>query len=59
MAVITPWLWMNGLKDYQRDRLVLFLDPSQDPLVGAITCCRALSASDRVGCSEPAFCKGN
>ena len=34
MAVITPWLWMNGLKDYQRDRLVLFLDPSQDPLGG-------------------------
>ena len=34
MAVVTPWLWMNGLKDYQRDRLVLFLDPSQDPLGG-------------------------
>ena len=34
MALITPWLWMNGLKDYQRDRLVLFLDPSQDPLGG-------------------------
>ena len=25
---------MNGLKDYQRDRLVLFLDPAQDPLGG-------------------------
>ena len=34
MAAITPWLWLNGLKDYQRDRLVLFLDPSQDPLGG-------------------------
>ena len=34
MAVVTPWLWMNGLKDYQRDRLVLFLDPAQDPLGG-------------------------
>ena len=34
MAVVTPWLWINGLKDYQRDRLVLFLDPSQDPLGG-------------------------
>ena len=34
MALITPWLWMNGLKNYQRDRLVLFLDPSQDPLGG-------------------------
>ncbi len=36
MAVITPWLWLNGLKDYQRDRLVLFLDPSQDPLGGGL-----------------------
>ena len=34
MAAVTPWLWMLGLKDYQRDRLVLFLDPSQDPLGG-------------------------
>jgi len=33
-AVITPYLWMHGLKDYQRDRLVLFLDPSKDPLGG-------------------------
>ena len=34
MASQQPWLWMHGLKDYQRDRLVLFLDPSQDPLGG-------------------------
>jgi len=33
-ALITPWLWIHGLKDYQRDRLVLFLDPSKDPLGG-------------------------
>jgi rod shape determining protein RodA len=33
-AAITPLLWMHGLKDYQRDRLVLFLDPSKDPLGG-------------------------
>ena len=33
-ATITPWLWMHGLKDYQRDRLVLFLDPGRDPLGG-------------------------
>jgi rod shape determining protein RodA len=33
-ALITPLLWMHGLKDYQRERLVLFLDPSQDPLGG-------------------------
>ena len=34
IALITPWLWMNVLKEYQRDRLVLFLDPSKDPLGG-------------------------
>ncbi len=34
VALITPWIWMNGLKDYQRDRLILFLDPSKDPLGG-------------------------
>jgi len=33
-AVLTPYLWMHGLKEYQRDRLVLFLDPSKDPLGG-------------------------
>jgi rod shape determining protein RodA len=33
-AVITPLLWEHGLKDYQKDRLVLFLDPSKDPLGG-------------------------
>jgi rod shape determining protein RodA len=33
-ALLTPYLWMHGLKEYQRDRLVLFLDPSKDPLGG-------------------------
>jgi rod shape determining protein RodA len=33
-ALITPQLWMHGLKEYQRDRLLLFLDPSKDPLGG-------------------------
>ncbi|QNI57439.1 rod shape determining protein [Synechococcus sp. BIOS-U3-1] len=33
-ALVTPWLWNNGLQDYQRDRLVLFLDPTKDPLGG-------------------------
>lgn len=28
------WFWMNLLHDYQRDRLILFLDPSKDPLGG-------------------------
>ncbi len=34
IALITPLIWTYGLKDYQRDRLVLFLNPSQDPLGG-------------------------
>ncbi len=34
IAWISPWLWLNALKDYQRDRLILFLDPSRDPLGG-------------------------
>jgi rod shape determining protein RodA len=33
-AVATPWLWSNILQPHQRDRLTLFLDPSQDPLGG-------------------------
>ena len=33
-AIVTPWMWMHGLQDYQRDRLVLFLDPAKDPLGG-------------------------
>ena len=34
IAKITPWLWESVLKDYQRDRLIIFLDPSKDPLGG-------------------------
>ncbi len=34
IVFITPWFWKFGLKDYQRDRLVLFIDPSKDPLGG-------------------------
>jgi rod shape determining protein RodA len=33
-AVLTPHLWMHGLKEYQRERLVLFLDPAKDALGG-------------------------
>jgi rod shape determining protein RodA len=33
-ALGTPWLWAHGLKDHQRARLTMFLDPSQDPLGG-------------------------
>ncbi len=33
-AAVTPHLWMHGLKDYQRERLVLFLDPAKDALGG-------------------------
>jgi len=34
VAKLTPILWQYGLKDYQKDRLILFLDPSRDPLGG-------------------------
>ena len=34
MIGLTPILWEFGLKDYQKDRLILFLDPSRDPLGG-------------------------
>ena len=34
IARITPWFWSTALKDYQRDRLIIFLNPSQDPLGG-------------------------
>ncbi len=36
IAFLTPWLWNNALKDYQRDRLTLFLDPTKDPLGGGV-----------------------
>ena len=34
VAKLTPILWQFGLKDYQKDRLILFLDPNRDPLGG-------------------------
>ena len=34
VAKFTPNLWQYGLKGYQKDRLVLFLDPNRDPLGG-------------------------
>ena len=34
LVKLTPIFWQYGLKDYQKDRLVLFLDPNRDPLGG-------------------------
>ena len=34
IAKFTPILWQFGLKEYQKDRLILFLDPNRDPLGG-------------------------
>ena len=34
VAKLTPYLWKYGLKEYQKDRLILFLDPGRDPLGG-------------------------
>jgi rod shape determining protein RodA len=33
-SFLTPHLWNHGLKEYQRERLVLFLDPAKDALGG-------------------------
>jgi len=34
IANLTPFLWDVGLKDYQKNRLILFLDPSKAPFDG-------------------------
>ena len=34
VAKFSPILWQYGLKEYQKDRLVSFLDPNRDPLGG-------------------------
>ena len=34
VAKLTPFLWKFGLKEYQKDRIILFLDPNRDPLGG-------------------------
>ena len=34
MVRFAPILWEFGLKEYQKDRLILFLDPNRDPLGG-------------------------
>ena len=34
VAQITPFIWEFALKGYQKDRLILFLDPGRDPLKG-------------------------
>jgi len=34
VAKLTPIMWQYGLKEYQKDRLLLFLDPNRDPLGG-------------------------
>jgi len=34
VAQITPFLWEFVLKGYQKDRLIIFLDPGRDPLGG-------------------------
>jgi len=34
VAQITPFIWKFVLKGYQKDRLILFLDPGRDPLGG-------------------------
>ena len=33
-GIVAGWAWENLLQDYQKDRLILFLDPNKDPLGG-------------------------
>ena len=58
IAKITPFLWNFGLKDYQKDRLILFLDPSRDPLGGGYHLLQSKIAIGSGGLFGSGFLKG-
>ena len=58
IAKITPLLWDLGLKDYQKDRLILFLDPSRDPLGGGYHLLQSKIAIGSGGIFGTGFLKG-
>ena len=58
IAKITPLLWNIGLKDYQKDRLILFLDPSRDPLGGGYHLLQSKIAIGSGGLFGSGFLKG-
>tara|TARA_Y100001970_G_scaffold132360_1_gene163294 strand:+ start:28457 stop:29728 length:1272 start_codon:yes stop_codon:yes gene_type:complete len=58
IAKITPFLWNVGLKDYQKDRLILFLDPSRDLLGGGYHLFQSKIAIGSGGLFGTGFLKG-
>ena len=58
IAKLTPILWEIGLKDYQKDRLILFLDPSRDPLGGGYHLLQSKIAIGSGGIFGSGFLKG-
>jgi len=58
VAKFTPILWQYGLKDYQKDRLILFLDPSRDPLGGGYHLLQSKIAIGSGGLLGAGFLKG-
>jgi len=58
IAKLTPLLWTIGLKDYQKDRLILFLDPSRDPLGGGYHLLQSKIAIGSGGILGSGFLKG-
>ena len=58
IAKLTPFLWNFGLKDYQKDRLILFLDPSRDPLGGGYHLLQSKIAIGSGGIFGSGFLKG-
>ena len=58
IAKLTPFLWNFGLKDYQKDRLILFIDPSRDPLGGGYHLLQSKIAIGSGGIFGSGFLKG-
>ena len=59
VAKLTPFLWNVGLKDYQKDRLILFLEPGKDPLGGGYHLLQSKIAIGSGGLFGTGFLKGN
>lgn len=58
LAVITPLAWRYFLKDYQRERVMTFLQPSRDPLGSGYHAAQALISVGRGGFSGTGIGKG-
>ena len=58
IAKLTPVMWNFGLKSYQKDRLILFLDPGRDPLGGGYHLLQSKIAIGSGGILGTGFLKG-